>query len=163
MALNVAIDPCAWRARPFGHGEPRPCCVLAMACTAESAATPTRTTGETPAAVADRCCSTTDELAAPGAGIYREFLIDPEVAASLQREADSGHQPWRLDPDLVARAALEAEGIDQSEARIIQVPSPPSRARDALCYPARTYEIELVQPAQQGPSGIWMVSLMRAV
>ncbi|MBI4213066.1 MAG: hypothetical protein HY534_02045 [Chloroflexi bacterium] len=100
-------------------------------------------------------------------GLPGQLALEERAAIQLQQEVDAGHQPWRLEPESVARAAAEPEGVDLSGARYLVVGLPPDAGRNRtlvrISTPSATLEVELVQPARQGPTGIWAVKAFRRV
>lgn len=99
--------------------------------------------------------------------VSRSYPIGSRNALDVQAEVDDGRQPWRLDPVLVARSTLETEGIDASQARFSQSEQgdEPGTGHHRATVRATTgeiaYEVDLLQPARQGPTGIWVVTDIR--
>ena len=80
-------------------------------------------------------------------------------AAGLQREADAGHLPWRLDPAEVVLQCLRRDlgtagwRVSRTGQYTVAVAEPRSR------FAAR---FRLDQPARRGPGGIWGVTGVNA-
>lgn len=108
-----------------------------------------------------------DASATPGGFSVRTYALDARGALSVQNEVDSGRQPWRLDPILVARSTLESEGIDASRARFAQsdladeVGTGRRRATVRATTSGGAYDVDLLQPARQGATGIWVATGLR--
>src|SRR5215468_11830493 len=80
-------------------------------------------------------------------------------AEGLQRSADAGRLPWRLDPALVVRECLRTDlgraawTISRLNARTFTVTEPRSRL---------AARFRLHQPARKGPGGIWAIAGIKA-
>ncbi len=76
-------------------------------------------------------------------------------ADGLQRSADAGHLPWRLDPAQVVRECLRRDlgnaawTISRLDASTFAV----TEARSRL-----TARLRVNQPARKGPGGIWAIT-----
>ena len=89
-------------------------------------------------------------------------LADLASAQPVQHAADTGDQPWRLDPLEVARADAAALGFgpdDPMDLAREQTGTAQVRAQHA----GNRYDIRLIQPARLGASGIWMVTSVQLV
>ncbi|OLT11871.1 hypothetical protein BJF78_25855 [Pseudonocardia sp. CNS-139] len=76
-------------------------------------------------------------------------------AAALQAAADSGAQPWLLDPSEVAISyAAAAHGWTDAEA----YPGPAGTSVDVRNGKGDRLTLTLAQPARTGPDGIWVVT-----
>jgi hypothetical protein len=99
--------------------------------------------------------------------VPQTFPIDPNAARTLQAEVNAGRQPWRLDPVEVARATVASVGIDSSGVAYSQVATSeePGTGRRRSTVRVGTgpgsFEVDLVQPVTQGPTGIWMATGIR--
>jgi len=94
-----------------------------------------------------------------GAGVG---LDDLTAAQPLQRAADVGDQPWRLDPVDVARADATVLGFGQSDPMEL-VEEKTGYARVRAQHAGTTYDILVTQPARLGPTGVWVVESVRSV
>jgi hypothetical protein len=94
-----------------------------------------------------------------GAGVG---LDDLTAAQPLQRAADVGDQPWRLDPVDVARADATVLGFGQSDPMEL-VEEKTGYARVRAQHAGTTYDIRVTQPARLGPTGVWVVESVRSV
>ncbi len=70
----------------------------------------------------------------------------------LQRQANNGHFPWRLDPEQVIMAFLSGKGISVNNIRL------PEITNDKLKYIDDNIEIELCKPIDKSEKGIWIVN-----
>ena len=99
----------------------------------------------------------------------RILTVDDRTTVELQGEVDAGRQPWRLEPELVARATLEGEGVDISRASFRASDLPPEsgtgkrRSVVRANVSDRSYDVELIQPGRQGPTGLWMATALRPI
>ena len=76
-------------------------------------------------------------------------------AAALQAAADSGSQPWLLDPSEVAVSyAAAAHGWADAEG----YPGPDGTSVDVRNSDGERLTLSLVQPARVGDDGIWVVT-----
>jgi hypothetical protein len=89
-------------------------------------------------------------------------LTDPATAQPIQRAVDDGDQPWRLDPLEVARVDAVGLGFSSTD-RLQLVERRAGAARVRAGRAGATYDIDLIQPARLGPSGIWTVKSIRRV
>ncbi|MFD1531347.1 hypothetical protein [Pseudonocardia aurantiaca] len=81
-------------------------------------------------------------------------------AAALQTAADSGSQPWLLDPSEVAISyAAAAHGWAGAEA----YPGPDGTSVDVRNPDGERLTLTLAQPARTGDTGIWVVTAERPV
>ena len=79
-------------------------------------------------------------------------------AAALQTAADSGSQPWLLDPSEVAISyAAAAHGWADAEA----YPGPDGTSVDVRNPDGERLTLTLAQPARTGDTGIWVVTAER--
>jgi hypothetical protein len=79
-------------------------------------------------------------------------------AAALQTAADSGSQPWLLDPSEVAISyAAAAHGWADAEA----YPGPDGTSVDVRNPDGDRLTLTLAQPARTGDTGIWVVTAER--
>jgi hypothetical protein len=86
-------------------------------------------------------------------------VADPVSAAPLQSAVNGGDQPWRLDPLAVAHAEAPTLGLSSSDPmRLLEVSEGAAVVR--VVHASSTYDIQLSQPAQAGPLGIWVVDSM---
>jgi hypothetical protein len=83
-------------------------------------------------------------------------LADLASAEPVQRAVDTGDQPWRLDPLEVARADASVLGFGPTD-RMQLVEEKAGSARVRARHAGVTCDIQLIQPARLGPSGIWVV------
>jgi hypothetical protein len=76
-------------------------------------------------------------------------------ADSLQRSADAGHVPWRLDPAAVALQCLR-RGLGAAPWRTSRI----GEHTVAIIEPRSqlTARVRLEQPARRGPGGIWGIT-----
>ncbi len=84
-------------------------------------------------------------------------LVDTASAQTVQHAVDAGDQPWRLDPVEVARADTAAFGFSPADPMQLidrEIGSAHVRAQHA----GNTYDIQLIQPARLGSSGVWVVT-----
>ncbi|MSQ23612.1 MAG: hypothetical protein EXR58_03525 [Chloroflexi bacterium] len=101
--------------------------------------------------------------------LSRVYSSDEKSIGELQQEVDTGQQPWRLDPEQVARSTLEFEGRDPARAQASRtdLPPQPGTARRQilvrLTLPTAIYDVELIQPGRQGQTGIWAATSLRQV
>lgn len=141
---------------------------LLAACATESARSPTSDVARPASNDAPSATSPTLAPAGQATGFPpRTYSVDPRSALTVQTEVDGGRQPWRLDPVEVARSTLAMEGVDTSRARFSQTDQPDEpgsgchRAVVRATLAETVYEVELLQPARQGTTGIWMATGLR--
>lgn len=84
---------------------------------------------------------------------------------TIQDSVDNGSQPWRLDPLAVATAEGVTLGFDQANDEFVlasQVEtgeySGTGEATVEAVHDGVTYEIQLIQPVDQGDAGIWAIN-----
>lgn len=75
----------------------------------------------------------------------------------LQRQANNGHFPWRLDPEQVIMSFLSDKGISVSNIRF------PEITNDKLKYVDGNIEIELFKPIDKTENGIWIVRTYKEI
>jgi hypothetical protein len=89
-------------------------------------------------------------------------LAVPGNAAPLQSAVNDGDQPWRLDPLAVAHAEATSLGLASSDPmRLLEMSDRAAVVR--VQHASGTYDIQLSQPADHGPLGIWVVDSMHRV
>jgi hypothetical protein len=78
-----------------------------------------------------------------------------EQARELQDDADAGHQPWLLSPELVSTAYATAEyGIGDPVARKVGPAAYDVGARNSEWVAT----LHLAQPVRHGPGGVWVIT-----
>lgn len=83
--------------------------------------------------------------------------INDTKATELQEAVDSGQQPWRLDPLMVAEAEATQYGFDESDSFILeQTMASAGVAKVEATHNGETYTVTLIQPTQ-GDGKIWMM------
>jgi hypothetical protein len=92
----------------------------------------------------------------------RVGLTDLAAVQPLQRTVDVGDQPWRLDPLDVARADATVLGFGPTDPMEL-VEEKTGSARVRAQHAGATYDIQVVQPARLGPTGVWIVESVRGV
>ncbi|HSP36568.1 MAG TPA: hypothetical protein VLR26_02315 [Frankiaceae bacterium] len=76
-------------------------------------------------------------------------------AQTLQQAVDAGHQPWRLDPVVVARAfAVDDLGWSRREVR----QGDPHTVEVTNSGTGEIVSLQLGQPVREGSTGIWVVT-----
>jgi hypothetical protein len=89
-------------------------------------------------------------------------LADLATTLPVQRAVDAGDQPWRLDPLEVARADGTVLGFAATDPMQL-IDEKPGSAQVRAQHAGASYDIQLVQPARLGVSGIWVVEAVRPV
>jgi len=89
-------------------------------------------------------------------------LADLTTTQPLQHAVDAGDQPWRLDPLEVARADGTVPGFAATDPMQLADQKTGS-ARVRAQHAGASYDIQVLQPARLGPSGIWVVESVRPV
>ena len=91
--------------------------------------------------------------------------IDHEETIKLQQSVDSGHQPWRLDPVMVAENEAHLYGFTEEDIKTTYSPHIDSSwvlGRDITLFPVeithrgKKYEIMVIQPIP-GEGKIWTI------
>lgn len=95
-----------------------------------------------------------------------KVALEPADVGPLQEAVDGGHQPWRLDPLEVVRAAAPLVGLGGAEFGEprwpkLGEPADGGRATVRVTQGGQVYEVEVVQPGRHGPEGVWVVTEVR--
>jgi hypothetical protein len=95
-----------------------------------------------------------DATLTPGTALPGESLSADEAAA-LQQSVDEGHQPWRLDPAMVAEAYVRSSlGWDDVEVAMAD----PHTVEVTHRADGRIVTLQVRQPVREGTGGIWVVT-----
>jgi hypothetical protein len=92
--------------------------------------------------------------------------ISYEEITKIQQSVDEGHQPWRLDPIMVAMSEASLYGFTEDDIKTIYAPHIDSQwvlGRDITAFPVEIthqgekYELMVIQPFK-GEGKIWTIS-----
>lgn len=75
----------------------------------------------------------------------------------LQRQVDSGHFPWRLDPEQVIMAFLSGKGVNVENGKITALTGGSEGVSATYSIGEKEYLIELFKPLDITEQGIWIV------
>lgn len=112
-----------------------------------------RTTSAPPSARTTPTPSEHPPTITPGTSLPGE-MISASQAAALQQSIDEGHQPWRVQPDMVAEAYVrnrfgwEDLDVAMADPHTAEVTNHPDGQRVTL---------QERQPVREGPTGVWVV------
>ncbi|MEG6616535.1 GerMN domain-containing protein [Peptococcaceae bacterium 1198_IL3148] len=91
--------------------------------------------------------------------------INIDKLRELQQQVDEGHQPWYLDPLQVAMETSTRYGFDPrvDKFTLVKVEEMGEYVGTGLAYVEAThdgkdYTIELIQPVEQGATGVWTIN-----
>jgi|SRR3989344_961093 len=94
-----------------------------------------------------------------------QIPVDSQAIEAIQQQVDQGHQPWRLDPLLVAKNELSQYGFIEEDFVTLTLPPyiPPdlgtqiTTIQGEIIHRRQPYLITLKQPVQ-GQGKLWVVS-----
>jgi len=130
--------------------------VLLVGCGTKGPALPAAsvTAAPTTAVAAESATTTTPPAAFTGLWPVKDLA----AATRLQRDVDSGRQPWLLEPESVA-AAYASSQLDMKASVLVQAYGGTVVLREPST--GRVVTITEVQPVKKGPGGIWVVTASR--
>ncbi|KKU20735.1 MAG: hypothetical protein UX31_C0030G0008 [Candidatus Nomurabacteria bacterium GW2011_GWA1_46_11] len=94
-----------------------------------------------------------------------KIVFDYAELENLQKEVDKGHQPWRLDPLLVAKTELPQSGFTSQDIQTTEFPSYEEKDLGLgltslvfeLAHKGRMYSVTIGQPIS-GIGKIWAIT-----
>ena len=75
----------------------------------------------------------------------------------LQRQANNGHFPWRMDYEQVVKSFLSGKGIDIESGKITELTGGADSVSLTYSVKGKEYIIELFKPIDTSEHGIWLV------
>lgn len=75
----------------------------------------------------------------------------------LQRQANNGHFPWRLDYEQVIQMFLSGMNIDVADGKVVEFAGDGEKCSASYYVDGNTYSVELFKPINKSEHGIWIV------